>query len=146
MGSFTLSRNRKWHYFADRTIDKNCITNRRNYFVFRSDLTNKLRPSSPNEYNNRPNLTHFAMVLTVLLFNKHKPTAHFSNTIQQELYPSAYNNIAYSAHTKSTPLEYLRSKTHAYFYYEFTLENVLLHSQKKNKREITWHNCLLCAH
>ena len=25
-----LSRNRKWYYFADKTIDKNCMTNRRN--------------------------------------------------------------------------------------------------------------------
>ena len=25
-----LSRNRKWYYFADRTIDKNCMTNHRN--------------------------------------------------------------------------------------------------------------------
>ena len=67
--------NRKWYYFADRTIDKNCMTNRRigrNYFALRSDLTKKPRPSSPNEYNNRPNLTHLATVLTVLLFNKHK--------------------------------------------------------------------------
>ena len=26
----SLSRNRKWYYFTDRTIDKNCMTNRRN--------------------------------------------------------------------------------------------------------------------
>ena len=25
-----VSRNGKWYYFADRTIDKNCMTNRRN--------------------------------------------------------------------------------------------------------------------
>ena len=29
-------------------------------------------------------------------------TAHFSDTIHQGLYPSAYNNIAYSTHTKLT--------------------------------------------
>ena len=67
-----VSRNRKLYYFADRTIDKNCMTNRRNQFVLRSDLTKKPRPTSPNEYSKRPNLTHLATVLTVLLFNKHK--------------------------------------------------------------------------
>ena len=60
------------YYFADRTIDKNCMTNRENKFVLRSDLTKKPRPSSPNEYKNRHNLTHLATVLTVLIFNKHK--------------------------------------------------------------------------
>ena len=51
-----MPRNRKWYYLADRRIDKNCTTNRRNQFALRSDLTKKPRPSSPNKYNNRPNL------------------------------------------------------------------------------------------